>query len=382
MQRIILGGDSIWLGRGALGELGRLGARRAFLVTGGSAMKTYGFLARAEQALHAAGCETCLYEGVPANPDTQTVLDGVAVMRRFQPDLVLALGGGSPMDAAKVMALFYEYPELTFEDAKAGRLPEKRRQVRLAVAPSTSGTGSEVTWASVITFREDELKIGLKSNAFIPDVAILDPELTLTMPAAVAAQTGMDAMTHAVESYLNKQRNPFSDCLAREAVTGLLRHLGASCGGDEAAREEVHYLQCMAGLAFHNTGLGLSHGIAHAIGGRYGLGHGLINAIALPYVLQYNRRDAWAAARERELAAAAQVPDLSEALVQLRRSIAIPHSFSEVLPAQEWRQGLEGVCARALLGSTRVNPAPIDSAAMARLLASMYEGRLHDVARL
>ena len=214
MQQIILGGDSLWLGRGAVKELGTLQAKRAFIVTGGSSMKRYGFLEQAEIALRSSGCEVCLYEGVPANPDTETVLAGVQAMREFQPDLVLAMGGGSPIDAAKVMTLFYEYPELTFAAAKEGKLPQKRQLTRLVVAPSTSGTGSEVTWAAVVTFREDEIKIGLKSNAFIPDIAILDPELTLTMPAAVAAETGMDAVTHAVESYLNKKRNPFSVCLA------------------------------------------------------------------------------------------------------------------------------------------------------------------------
>ena len=380
MQQIILGGDSLWLGRGAVKELGTLQAKRAFIVTGGSSMKRYGFLEQAEVALRSSGCEVYLHEGVPANPDTETVLAGVQAMREFQPDLVLAMGGGSPIDAAKVMTLFYEYPELTFAAAKEGRLPQKRQRTRLVVAPSTSGTGSEVTWAAVVTFREDEIKIGLKSNAFIPDIAILDPELTLTMPAAVAAETGMDAVTHAVESYLNKKRNPFSDCLAKEAVAGLLRHLGASCGGDEEAREEVHYLQCMAGLAFHNTGLGLSHGIAHAIGGRYGLGHGLINAIALPYVLHYNRRDDWAKVREQELAKAAQVPDLAEALLKLRRTVAIPHSFADVLSLREWQDGLDGVTAKALLGSTQVNPAEINAEEMRKLLNMIYHGRLEDVA--
>ena len=182
MQQIILGGDSLWLGRGAVKELGTLQAKRAFIVTGGSSMKRYGFLEQADVALRSTGCEVYLHEGVPANPDTEAVLAGVRAMREFQPDLVLAMGGGSPIDAAKVMTLFYEYPELTFAAAREGRLPQKRQRTRLVVAPSTSGTGSEVTWAAVVTFREDEIKIGLKSNAFIPDIAILDRALFRLRP--------------------------------------------------------------------------------------------------------------------------------------------------------------------------------------------------------
>ena len=140
MQQIILGGDSLWLGRGAVKELGTLQAKRAFIVTGGSSMKRYGFLEQAEIALRSSGCEVCLYEGVPANPDTETVLAGVQAMREFQPDLVLAMGGGSPIDAAKVMTLFYEYPELTFAAAKEGNLPQKRQRTRLVVAPSVPAT--------------------------------------------------------------------------------------------------------------------------------------------------------------------------------------------------------------------------------------------------
>ena len=127
MQQIILGGDSLWLGRGAVKELGTLQAKRAFIVTGGSSMKRYGFLEQAEVALRSTGCEVYLHEGVPANPDTEAVLAGVRAMREFQPDLVLAMGGGSPIDAAKVMTLFYEYPELTFAAAREGRLPQKRQ---------------------------------------------------------------------------------------------------------------------------------------------------------------------------------------------------------------------------------------------------------------
>jgi len=379
MKKLLLGGQSIITGCGSIAELSNVKASRAFIVTGGSAMQTSGVIAKIEAIFKANGCKTCIYGGIGKNPDTQAVLDGLSKMREFEPDLLVAVGGGSPIDAAKVMGLFYEYPELDFTAAQTGELPAARKRLLFVAIPSTSGTGTEVTKAAVITFRELELKIGLKTPAFIPDLAILDPDITMTMPSNVVAETGMDALTHAVEAYINRNLDDFSEVLAKGAVAGLLTWLPISYHEKtKESREKVHHYQCIAGLAFENTGLGMAHGISHAVGGKFDLGHGLINAIALPYVLAYNAQEEFVDARLDELARSIGRigrQGFIAAVKELNQQLAIPAGLAQAgVERAAFEEGFDELTANCLKGSTRVNPVPVSKEQMAEILKELYQG--------
>jgi alcohol dehydrogenase class IV len=375
MKELYFGGQPLVAGRGSLDRLAAIDARRAVIVTGGSSMIKHGVVAKIEKILQAKGCATLVHAGVPANPDTAAVLAGVAKMRPFAPDLVIAVGGGSALDAAKVMALFTEYPDLDFTAALAGTLPAERRAIRLVAIPSTSGTGSEVTKVAVITFHDQNLKIGLRTTAFIPDIAILDADITLTMPPNVVAETGMDALTHAVECYINRGIDDFTGPMAAGAVAGLFEYLPISfCDKTIDSREKVHHFQALAGLAFNNVGLGASHGIAHALGGLWDLGHGLANAILLPHVLEFNARDPWVKNRLDRLAAAIGAADFAAAVRALNKPLGIPASLRDAGIAREtFDAALPQLVAGSLLGATRVNPVPVTPAEMEALLRRIYQ---------
>lgn len=381
MKRLLLGGQSLVTGKGSLAYLKEVQAKRAFIVTGSQSMIKNGVIDKIQEMLGENGCSCMVHAGICKNPDTRCILDGVQQMRAFKPDLLVAVGGGSPMDAAKVMGLFYEYEDLDFASVLNAPLPPRRKTLSLLAIPTTSGTASEVTRSAVVTFRGQKLKIGLKSDAFIPDIAILDAQLTLTMPDRVVAETGMDALTHAVEAYCNENLDDFTEPMARGAVEGLFQYLPISYRDKTVeSREKVHHYQCLAGLAFTNAGLGMVHGIAHAIGGKYDEAHGLINAVALPYVLQYNaRRSKAVAAKLERLARAIGVSDFISAVRNLNEELQIPVSFAQMGISQAaFEDGFPALVNNALKGSTRSNPVAVTNADMAQLLTNIYNGVFED----
>ncbi len=252
-------------------------------------MQKFGFLQKLKDVLHDAGLETMLFEGVEPDPSVQTVYRGAEAMRAFEPDVIVAIGGGSPIDAAKAMWVFYEYPDKRFDDIKDPFTMPKLRQKAIFVAiPSTSGTASEVTAFSVITDYETLIKYPLADFEITPDIAILDTDIPLTMPASLTADTGMDALTHAIEAYVAGLHSYFSDALAIKAIQIIYENLLASVAGNEAARGRVHIAQCMAGMAFSNALLGICHSLAHKTGAQFDIPHGRCNAIVLPFVIEFN----------------------------------------------------------------------------------------------
>lgn len=377
MKELRFHGQAIITGRGAVERLKDLGIRRAFLVTGGSSVVKNGMLARIEGILAAAGCQTKVYSGVPKNPPVATVTDGIASMREFEPDAVIGIGGGSTIDAAKVMSVFYEHPDMDVATAFRQAIPQKREKIKLVAIPGTSGTASEVTCFAILTFKDENLKVGGKSAAFVPDYAILDVDMTLSMPRNVAAETGMDAMCHAVECYTNAALDDFTEAMAAGAVEGLYRNLPASCNhGDSAAREKVHNYQCLAGCAFANVGTGLDHGLAHAIGGRYNLGHGIIIAVALPYVLAFNSRDGQVRSKFARLARLIGRDDFVAAIRDLNSAIGIPASFKDLgISEADFAADFPALVENSLKGSTRANPVPVSAGDMKVILRAIYDGR-------
>ena len=264
----------LYHGKNALEALKTLTGKRAIVVTGGGSMKRFGFLQKVEDYLKEAGMDVRLFEGVEPDPSVETVMKGAKAMEEFQPDWIVAIGGGSPIDAAKAMWAFYEYPDTTFESLITPfNFPTLRTKAKFCAIPSTSGTATEVTAFSVITDYAKGIKYPLADFNITPDVAIVDPALAETMPKKLTAHTGMDAMTHAIEAYVSTLHCEYTDPLALHAIEMINEYLIPSYNGDMEARDKMHDAQCLAGMAFSNALLGIVHSMAHKTGAAYSGGH-------------------------------------------------------------------------------------------------------------
>ncbi len=307
MARFTLPRD-LYHGKGALEALKDFKGKRAMVCVGGGSMKKFGFLDKVVAYLKEAGMEVELFEGIEPDPSVETVMRGAEAMSKFQPDWIVAMGGGSPIDAAKAMWIKYEYPETTFEDmCKVFGLPKLRTKAHFCAIPSTSGTATEVTAFSVITDYEKGIKYPLADFEITPDVAIVDPDLAETMPKKLVAHTGMDAMTHAIEAYVSTANCEYTDPLAIFAIKMIQRDLVESYNGDMDKRASMHNAQCLAGMAFSNALLGIVHSMAHKTGAAFAdygahIIHGAANAMYLPKVIAFNAKNETAAKRYAEIA--------------------------------------------------------------------------------
>ena len=296
MQRFTNPRD-IYHGKGALEALKTLEGKRAIICVGGGSMKKFGFLDRAQKYLEEAGMEVSIFEGIEPDPSVDTVMKGAAAMQEFKPDWIVAIGGGSPIDAAKAMWIKYEYPNTTFEDmCKIFGLPKLRTKAKFCAVSSTSGTATEVTAFSIITDYQKGIKYPIADFQITPDVAIVDPDLAETMPKKLIAHTGMDALTHAVEAYVSTVHSDFTDAPAIHAIEMIQKDLVDSYNGDLKARDNMHSAQCLAGIAFSSGLLGIVHSMAHKTGAIFAdLGahiiHGAANAMYLPKVIAYNAKN-------------------------------------------------------------------------------------------
>lgn len=296
MARFTLPRD-IYHGKGALEALKTFKGTRAMVCVGGGSMKKFGFLDRAVAYLQEAGMEVKLFEGIEPDPSVETVMKGAQAMLDFGPDWIVAIGGGSPIDAAKAMWIKYEYPECTFEDmCKIFGIPELRKKAHFCAISSTSGTATEVTAFSIITDYAKGIKYPIADFEITPDVAIVDPELAETMPKKLVAHTGMDAMTHAVEAYVSTANCDYTDPLAIHAIEMIQNDLVASYNGDMGARDRMHNAQCLAGMSFSNALLGIVHSMAHKTGAAFAdygahIIHGAANAMYLPKVIAFNAKN-------------------------------------------------------------------------------------------
>jgi len=389
MARFTLPRD-LYHGKGAIDELKNLKGKRAIVVVGGGSMKRFGFLDKVVKNLEAAGMKVKLFEGVEPDPSVETVMKGAAAMREFKPDWIVSIGGGSPIDAAKAMWAFYEYPETTFDALCIPfNFPTLRTKAKFCAIPSTSGTATEVTAFSVITDYHKGIKYPLADFNITPDVAIIDPDLAETMPKKLIAHTGMDAMTHAVEAYVSTLHCDFTDPLALKAITMIDEFLIPSYNGDMAARDRMHNAQCMAGMAFSNALLGIVHSMAHKTGAAYTGGHivhGCANAMYLPKVIAFNARVPEAAARYADIARALGLEGnddqaLTKALIDhlrdMNHQLDIPDCIRDyeggMVGEKEFLEKLSSVAELAVGDAcTGSNPRPITPEEMAKLLKCCY----------
>ena len=339
MNRFTLPRD-LYHGENALEALKTFTGKRAVVCVGGGSMKRFGFLDKAIAYLQEAGMEVKVIDGIEPDPSVETVMNGAAVMQDFQPDWIVAIGGGSPIDAAKAMWIKYEYPETTFEDmCKVFGLPKLRTKAHFCAVSSTSGTATEVTAFSIITDYEKGIKYPIADFEITPDVAIVDPALAQTMPKKLVAHTGMDAMTHAIEAYVSTAHCDYTDPLAMHAIKMIQRDLVNSYNGDVTARNEMHNAQCLAGMAFSNALLGIVHSMAHKTGAVFAdfgahIIHGAANAMYLPKVIAFNAKNPEAKQRYGAIADAMnlggsnddeKVALLIAALRKMNDDLNIPH---------------------------------------------------------
>ena len=370
----------IVFGEYALEYLSTLEGKKAMIVTGGNSMKKFGFLDEAKKQLEKANIKVEIFDGVEANPSVETVESGAKAMSIFEPDWIIALGGGSALDAAKIMWAFYEHPELKFEDIiEPGSLPKLRNKAKLVAIPSTSGTASEITAFSVITDTKNHIKYPLVSTEMIPDIAILDPALPAKMPKHITANTGMDVLAHAIEAYVSTAASPYTDALAIQAIKLVLENIVTAYehGDNMEARNNMHNASALAGMAFTNASLGLIHSLAHKIGGEFGITHGLTNAILLPYIIQFNRKSTDKVSKlEKDLG----IENLSSCIKELNEKLDIPLNFKDVTEVDMNEDKFKEVLVRMSENAyndpcTATNPRESDPKIVEMIYTSAYYGK-------
>lgn len=379
----------VYYGKNSLETLKTIKGKRAIIVVGGGSMRKFGFLQKVEDYLKEAGIETRLFENVEPDPSVETVMKGAKAMTEFNPDWIIAIGGGSPIDAAKAMWAFYEYPDTTFEQLCIPfNFPELRTKAKFLAIPSTSGTATEVTAFSVITNYQNGIKYPLADFNITPDIAIVDPALAETMPPKLVAHTGMDALTHAIEAYVSTLNSPFTDPLAIKAIQMVIKYLPSSYKGESDAREQMHYAQCLAGMAFSNALLGIVHSMAHKTGAAFSTGHivhGCANAMYLPYVIKYNAKDETAKARYADIAKAIDlkgkdddelVKALCDKIDEFNKILSIPKTLKEFgIIEEEFKEKIAAISENAVGDAcTGSNPRTIDPPTMEKLFTAIYYG--------
>lgn len=383
MQRFTIPRD-VYFGENALEHLKSVKGTKAMLVIGSQRLIKDGTVPKIQELLKQANIETSVFSGIENDPSVKTVMRGVEAMNQFNPDLIVGVGGGSPIDAAKAMWIFYEHPEFTFEEAaKPFNLPELRQKARFIAIPTTSGTGSEVTAFSIITDDETGIKYPVADYNITPDVAIVDTNLVQSMTPSLVADTGMDALTHAFEAYVSTVKNPITDALAMKSIEMTVEYLVNSFKGEEQARKEMHIAQCLAGMAFSNAILGIAHSMAHKTGKIFNVPHGRANAIYLPYVIEFNAKTAgaiYADIAKRLGLKGATTDELVKSLIQLvkdfRIAMNMPATLKEFgVSEEDFKSNLDKISEGAVGDAcTGTNPREISVEEMKKLLQATYYG--------
>lgn len=384
MYSIKLGCEKMHCGEDAVQALKTLdGAKkRAFIVMSGDILIQVGSYRKITDVLDEAGFTYEAYTDVEPEPSFQTVLRGVEKMKEFEPDWVIGFGGGSAMDAAKAMWVFYENPGYTTleETMPPNTIEHLREKARVCCIPTSAGTGSEATRAALIkdTVQKRKYSVRDMNGRLVPDVAILDPVFTVSMPQSLTAASGMDALTHAIESYVTPTANPFSRAMALASFIYGYQNLARTYerGDDLEARADMLAASCMGGIAFSNSGLGIVHGIAHSFGAEYGVPHGLANAIVLPYGLEFNSGKAEVKQMYNELAYYVRQTSLVDAVRQLNEQIRIPVCMKKVVEDERiFMENLEKLTDKAMNDvATPFNPIKITRPEMKQLILKVYFG--------
>lgn len=381
MGKLFIAGE-VFHGAGSLEELKNIKGKKAVIVTGGSSMRKSGTLDKAIAFLHEAGIETQVFDGVEEDPSSATSLKGAEVMKTFEPDWIIGLGGCSAIDAAKIMWVFYEYPDTDFDSLiKPFSVPTLRTKAKFIAIPSTSGTGTETTGLAVITDREKGVKYPIVSYELAPDIAIVDGEICASMPAHITSNTGLDALTHCVEAYVSNIENNYADVLAKGGLEIVFDNLKEAVNNPTniKARQNMHDASFMAGLAFNNAWLGIVHSLSHQVGALYGVPHGAANAIFLPNVIRFN---AQVSDRFPDLARVIgkETPEeLAQAIENLRSEVNNNASLQAFgISKEDWDKNLDYMANNALIDPcTGFNPRVPTLDELKSIYNACYEGLVY-----
>ncbi|MUV03823.1 iron-containing alcohol dehydrogenase [Flavobacterium rakeshii] len=378
MSKLFIAGE-VFHGAGSLSELKNIKGTKAVIVTGGQSMKKNGTLEKAVAFLKEAGVESRIFDGVEEDPSSATCLKGAEVMKKFQPDWIVGVGGCSAIDAAKTMWIFYEYPNIEFDSLiKPFSVPTLRNKAKFIAIPSTSGTGTETTGLAVITDRDKGVKYPIVSYELTPDIAIVDGEICASMPAHVTSNTGLDALTNCVEAFVSNIDDNYADVLAKGGLEIVFNNLEEAVNNPDniKARQNMHDASFMAGLAFNNAWLGIVHSLSHQVGALYGIPHGCANAIFLPNVIRFNA----AATNKYPLIAKAigleTAEELAQAIEGLRKNVNNISSISEFgITRENWEKNLDYIANNALIDPcTGFNPRVPSVEDLKEIYNACYEG--------
>ena len=366
-------------GIGTLEKLKELSGKKAVVVTGGGSMKESGVLQKAQDFLKESGIESSVFEGVEPDPSIETVMKGVEVMNQVQPDLIIGLGGCSAIDAAKAMWVFYEHPETTLEEIiPPFTIKPLRRKARFVAVPSTSGTGTEVTCASVITDRKKGVKHPLVSYELTPDIAIVDGEICKSMPPHVTAHTGLDALAHDTEAYVSTLADPYTDPLVKQSVEMVFKFLPLACSEPDnlEARQAMHDASCLAGIALANALLGIVHAMAHQLGGMFGIPHGCANAILMPNVIRYNSAVTKKYEDLAKILGKETAEDYAAEIEKLRSGLNVPATVKEYgISESDWKEKLDEITKNAMADAcVGTNPRTPADADIRKIYECCYSG--------
>jgi alcohol dehydrogenase class IV len=338
-------------GLGSFENLKEIKGKKAIIVTGKSSMQKAGYLDKAINLLKDNSIDSVVFNGVEPDPSIETVMKGVEVFNKEQPNLIIGLGGCSAIDAAKAMWIFYEYPDYTFEDiiVPFGIKPLRNKAIFVAI-PSTSGTGTEVTCASVITDRSKGIKHPIVTYEITPDYAIVDGELCKSMAPNVTADTGMDALCHDCEVFVSTIADYYTDPVAMQSIKMIFEYLPKAYqnGDDLEARQVMHDASCLAGMAFTNALLGIVHAMAHQLGGMFGIPHGRANALLLPNVIRYNSKSTNKYTELAKLFGKLTSEEYAQEVENLRKTVGIEDSIKEYgIEEERWQEKLATITENA-----------------------------------
>ena len=378
----------IAFGEDALEALKDLEGKKAFIVTDNT-IRNLGYVDIVSNYLKEAGMTVRVFDEVESEPSIENVMEGAKQIVEYAPDWIIGLGGGSCMDAAKAMWALYERPDIKLEEISPLVELGLRKKARLVCIPTTSGTGSEASWAAVITDRKEHIKIELASREFYPDLSIVDPKLPVGVPKRVAADTGIDVLITAVEAYVNQWQNDFSDALAIKS-TQLFFEYFLRCyenENDQEAREKMHNAATIAGLAFSNSQAGVAHAMGHSFGAAFKIPHGKATGVFFPYSIEFGVKEA--GERYAEIAKAigieaqsveAAVKKLVDAIRALMKKIGEPLTVKEMgIKWEDYGQKLDELVAKAEMSACNfVSPRVASSAELRKLFTYAFEGRTID----
>lgn len=382
MRPMKLGGEYLIFGENAIEYLGQLEAdkKRAFLVLDGNLLEELGYLEEIQTILEEAGFAIESFNEVEPDPSFKTVQKGAEKMLEFEPDWIIAIGGGSIMDAAKAMWILYEHPEIEDISGIKSPIPKLRNKAKMVNIPTTSGTGSEVSRSVVITDTEQQVKVGIGDMEMMPDIAILEPKYTKSLPKGMTAATGMDALTHAIEARVSRRANILGDMLADGAIKLIFDSILTAYNEPHnlKAREDMLVASMISGISFTNVSLGIVHSIAHAIGGKFGVPHGVANAVILPYVIDFNSQDERAQRIYDQVATDLdRGQSLTDLILDYNKKLEIPDNLQDLIMNDEKFENLLDELVELAIadGCTKTNPIIPNTEEFKALIRECYYGR-------